>query len=110
MKLPPRLKIGALTYRVRTSRKHMNQVCRDDSRDLLGRCSPRTLTISIEPRQAAGAKRDTITHEALHALFDQVGLAQEWGTDTEETVVARLTPALVALLRDNPAFVAYVTR
>jgi hypothetical protein len=62
----------------------------------------------IEPGQEDGQKRDSLMHEALHALFAMLGLDQEWGTKTEG-YVTRLSPALLALLRDNPDLVGYLT-
>lgn len=110
MKLPPTLKVGALEYRLTDDPVELLQRCRANSEDLLGHCDRRQLVINIDDSQAPGQRRDSLLHEALHGVTDIVGLAAEWGGEREETIVARLTPALLALLRDNPKLVAYLTK
>ena len=106
---PATIQVGPFTYTVHVDKARMNQACRDDHTDLLGRCEHRTLDIDIDPDQAPGQMADTLLHELLHALTDVTGLANEWDEDREEAVVRRLSPVLLDTLRRNPALVAYLT-
>lgn len=51
-------------------------------------------------------------HEALHALFDACGLAEKFlrgPRPSEESAIVDLAVPLLAFMRDNPGFVAWVT-
>lgn len=110
MPLPNKLKIGPYTYRVSQDRTEMLERCRTEATDLLGHIDHRHLTILIEPTQAETQKQDSLLHEALHAICEMTGLSAEWGEEREEATVRRLSPALLALLRDNPRTITYLTQ
>ena len=66
--------------------------------------------IRVQKGMDVHAERDTVMHEVLHALLENVGLAYEMREDDyEEKVVRRLAPALLDLLRRNPRLVQYLT-
>lgn len=109
MKLPRRVHVGPHTYRVVCDAVAMAVECRDAGEDLVGRCSHRTLTIHIEPDQAASQMRDTLLHEVLHAVANMTALDGEWGDEREEETILRLAPALLDVLRRNPRLVAFLT-
>jgi len=93
---------------------HRYQLVRDASvREPLGGdsgdCSIELLRIRVSPDLALSQERDTVLHETLHAVADMTGVTHELGSDTEEKFVRRLTPAVLDLLRRNPALVAYLT-
>jgi hypothetical protein len=58
--------------------------------------------IQLKSSMSKSAERNTLLHEVLHAIL------QEYELDSEELVRA-VTPALLGLLRDNPALVDYLT-
>lgn len=58
--------------------------------------------IRVKSSMSKSAERNTILHESIHAIL------QEYELDSEE-LVRVLTPALLAMLRDNPQFVDYLT-
>lgn len=109
MRLPRTIRVGALRYRVISNRDAMNAVCREQSSDLLGSTDAVKLIITLEPTQAPDQLADTLLHEVLHTLTDVSGLQSEWGAEKDESVVRRLTPHLLALLRQNPTLVTYLT-
>lgn len=105
---PSSVAVGPFRYRVSLDSQEMLRMCRSQRTDLLGNCDQRSLTILVEPDQAAGQMADTMMHEVLHAVVDMVGLGSEWGSEKEEAVVTRLSPALLDVLRRNPELVAYL--
>jgi hypothetical protein len=71
-----------------------------------GQCNVQALVISVDAAQARSQVADTLLHEITHAILEAVGLDE----DTEERVASAMGPGLLALLRDNPALVRWVTR
>lgn len=68
--------------------------------------------IILKATLAKGSLRDVFLHELLHAIFDQLPTKRELAEvrkDLEEDIVYALTPRLIALLRDNPKLVEYLT-
>ena len=109
MRPPRRIQVGAQRLTVSVDSDKVARVAaKEGASELLGNYDSRRNRILIEPHQAAGQKVDTLLHECLHAVFDQTGLAHEWGPEVEEGVVRRLTPALLDLLRRNPKLVAFL--
>lgn len=109
MRLPEVIRVGPHRYKVGADRARMNDICRKESRDLLGHCNHWTLEITIEPTLAGDQKAETLLHEVLHAVVTVTGLGDEWGADKEEAAVNRLSPVILDVLRRNPRLVAYLT-
>lgn len=102
------LKVGPHEFEVTADVDRHNAACREAQSDLLGRTNFKTLVITLEPTQAPSQMADTLLHETLHCVTDQTGLSAEWGTAKDEAIVARITPLLLAVLRDNPQLVAEI--
>jgi hypothetical protein len=107
--LPKRLHIGALTFTVTEDQRLLHEARSNDLSDLQGQTDFTLARILLDPRQADCMKRDTLLHELLHVCCNTAGLADEWGPDREEQTVRRLTPHLLAAIRDNPKLLAYLT-
>ena len=58
--------------------------------------------ILIKDGMSASSTRDTLMHELLHAIL------QHYEMDSEK-IVRLMTPALIAILRDNPKLVRFFT-
>lgn len=81
-----------------------------DERDGLHACVQySTCHIQLRREMNADMKAVALLHELLHAIGRQSGLEYEPGEYTEEKFVVSLSHGLVALLRDNPALVEYLT-
>jgi hypothetical protein len=67
--------------------------------------------IKILKGQSPANKRDTLMHESLHAILYAAGghVLLPLNHDDEERLIRFLSPWLVALLRDNPDFVDFIT-
>lgn len=102
MKLPRRLDVGPVRYAVTTDPLPVAKMG-----DQLGECNIDRATITIDPDQPADVLRESLMHEALHALTAFTGLAGEISRDQEERLVNRLAPALLDTMRRNPKAVAY---
>lgn len=115
--LPATLTIGAHRWRLRlhdeAAMQPHQEKYHEESGDpglLLGSCRAPLLEIDlrthvgdavIPPSKLA----ETALHEALHAVFDQVGLDDH---PDEEAIISALAPTLLSLLRANPDFVAFL--
>lgn len=84
----------------------------DDLDELDGLCDFSRRRIWIKDHLAPSSERDTVLHEILHAVVDQLDLKRRFKEEVdkqfEEDVVYALTPRLLALLRDNPQLVTYL--
>jgi hypothetical protein len=58
--------------------------------------------VQVKSGMSLSAERNTLLHELMHAIL------QEYELDAEE-LVRVVTPALLALLRENPELVTYLT-
>lgn len=53
--------------------------------------------------------RDTVLHEAMHAILAQQGRTT-FGNEEEELYVRALATGLLGVLQDNPAFAKWLTQ
>jgi len=103
-KLPNVIHIGPVTYDVKLVRKL----------DVLGEtdCDNSEITI-LRTGQSRSSKRVTLLHEILHAVIGESAVRPDGHHKLpyvqEEALVSALAPWLTAVLRDNPAVVAYLT-
>lgn len=67
-----------------------------------GNCNAETCVIMVTPTHAESAQRDTILHEVVHAVEQELGLKMS------ERQVAGLATGLLGVMRHNPHLVAYV--
>ena len=97
------VKIGDVTYTI--SEVEALRRAEDDA-VLYGRIEHMKLKIEVESTLAEPIKRVTLMHEIVHGIFNQAGQDLE---DSREELVLALGYGLTALLRNNPALVAYLT-
>lgn len=105
-RLPTGIKVGAQHLTVKT--EQAEEMERDG---IDGRYRGSIALIQIRGDRPIQAIRDTLLHECLHAILFIDGICSALGLnhDKEEKLVGLLTPRLLALLRDNPQLVAYLT-
>lgn len=108
-RLPPVLHVGALVYTVTTDRQVWLEASVRESNEVYGFTDHLTASIVLDPKQADSVRRDTLLHEVIHCCNETSGLAAELGSEWDERIARRLTPVLLATLRDNPRLVAYLT-
>jgi hypothetical protein len=100
VKPPRKIKVGPFTYRIERG------TVRDDEQ---GNTLFERQRIAIRPGLAPGLEAEVVTHECLHTLTELTGQAARLGPKREEELVRALAPALLALLRENPRLVEYLT-
>lgn len=67
-----------------------------------GECNYRHTTIKVSPKQSADSQADTLLHEILHAI------SEELQYPLQEKQVRLTATALMSVMRANPALVAYL--
>jgi hypothetical protein len=95
---PPKIRVLGKDYSV----KYTNDAPVDD--EAQGHCDYLKLKISVRDGLPAEEERSTLLHEALHCISHAMGL------HFSESKIERLETGLFALLTDNPALVAYLTK
>lgn len=103
MKPPEIIYIGPSDVPVRMKKRLSNDT-------LVGEFLSSDTSIEVRTKQSPSGLRDTVIHEALHAILYLAGLlnALELNHETEERLVVTLAPWLLALLRDNPKLVDFL--
>lgn len=114
--IPTAIKVGTVTYRVTTDRDEWIRFEHAQRKtDRLGYTDNDGAIILINPDCAPHVARQTLWHETLHALHFTVMGGPDWrgigrsAHDREETVIASWEHPTLAVLRDNPNLVAYLT-
>ena len=101
--LPATVDIGPHTLAVKEVRS-----LKDGSQQLDGDIVYGTMTIRIVHRNHVSKKREVLVHETLHGIFRNLDLDREWGQKKLEGYCFRIAPALLDVLRRNPALVAFL--
>lgn len=102
------MKLGPFRHRIKFG---FHKPDNEDEGQLLGQQEQRTETIYVSLDQTVRNQQETFVHESLHAVFDVTGLAYEMKDqpEMEEELVRRLSPMLLAWLRENKGMVAWLT-
>lgn len=72
---------------------------------LVGQCDSEKQRILIAEGQPLESEQDTVLHEVLHA----VDFAMSGVEDAPEAVIRRLATGFLAVIKDNPSFVKYLS-
>lgn len=110
--LPAKVKLGTYTYSIVTDKGAFDRIQVEERELLCGRQLTTTQQIHINPAMGPDCTRDTVIHECLHHFFSTSGLRGENGLEMaqEEQVVNMLGSNILAMLRDNPELVTYLTK
>lgn len=92
------VKVGPFRYRVRRTRR-MDE-------NLYGHCDHEKQEILLRAGLVHDQAADTLLHEVLHAVFFVSHNGRP--PKREEKLILRITPVLLAVLRDNPELIAYL--
>jgi hypothetical protein len=94
---PERLKILGKPFTIKWLTAEM-------SPDLLGECDSDGQEITVRDGQPLEQEQDTLLHEVCHAVDEAMDAKMK------ETQVKKLATGLLAVLKDNPSFVAYLKK
>lgn len=108
MKLPDKVTIAGLRYEISTDADELARTGQKERANLQGHCDRQKQRILLSTEMHDQSVAETIVHEVLHAITQIVGLADEWDTDTEESVVNRLAPPLAQTIANNPKLTAAI--
>lgn len=102
IKPPKMVHVGVSDYRIRQVKRL----------DVLGETDSNNAEILLKKAQAPSVLRDTLVHELLHAVVYASGYFKVADLDrtSEENLVVTLSPWILAILRDNPDLVEYLTQ
>lgn len=104
MKVPTKIKVGAIDYKVTTFKEPQH----DETGEYRGRVRYRDRTMHIVQDSIAIDTADTTLHETLHCIVDHYGLHNIL-KDNEEQTVSQLASGLIMVFRDNPKLLKYIT-
>jgi hypothetical protein len=74
------------------------------AQDLNGECDSDRQLILVREGQPLESEQDTVLHEILHAIDEAMGLKMK------EAQVKGAATGLLAVMKDNPALVAYLKK
>jgi hypothetical protein len=107
MRPPSRVKVSPLQYTVKFDSEAMKVA------DANGVCLNDVAAIYLQTGNHPLVERETFLHELLHALWNRSGLntrCDDGPPDSPgELIIQDIAGPLLALLRDNPAVVRYLT-
>lgn len=104
--MPKSVKVGPYTYAVSTDEAAIRKFEHEKQSRHAGHTSHSELAIHVDPHNAAGYQRDTLWHEVLHCIVNVVNLQPKL---SEEEIICTISHMTLAVLRDNPDLVAYLT-
>ena len=113
--MPESVTIGPHVYSIARSTNMVNAKQVALQRAVYGYCDEglRQIVIDEESVLSGSMTREVVLHECLHALMDSSGLSYGIGHEklvySEEALLQVLDTALLAMLRANPALVAWLT-
>lgn len=81
-----------------------------DGNSLDGTTDTKMAIIDIRKGQDLASEVDTVLHEILHACMNQTIRNYEKKKFLEEDAVAKITPRLLKVIRENPALMEYLTQ
>jgi hypothetical protein len=105
---PASVRVGPYRYKVVVSAERIKELEKESNSELYGITTHGHLEIALQPDVADLILRETLLHEVLHAVLYNTGLSDRMSDKAEEHLIRGLSPALFALLRDNPDLVAYL--
>lgn len=106
--IPVAITVGPHCYAVVLDEAALIALAANEAELILGNCDTKACVITLDPSAAKSQVRETLIHEVLHAVTALTAIAGDLG-EVEESVVTRLAPALLEVLRKNPDLVDYLT-
>lgn len=95
MTIPKTIKVGPHIYKISVEDDFA------ENHGALAQARHTKTAIIIDPAQSASQMYDSLLHEILHCINNQVEFAPK-DRELEEQAVSRLAPMLLMLIEDNP--------
>lgn len=106
MKLPKTLKIGPVTYKVKTEKDLRNS----EDKQLYGQYRAGTGEIILDTKIPSNRWRSVLLHEVLHGIWASQSLYKSKYAEHEEEIVSLLTPMMLQFLQDNKELVKELSK
>jgi hypothetical protein len=104
--MPKSVKVGPFVYSIGTDVSKIRGVEHEKQMACAAYTDRHMLEIHIDSSHALGAQRDSLWHEIKHCVCYVVNYS---GKLTEESMIETTTGMELAVLRDNPDVVAFLT-
>lgn len=104
--LPETIKVGPYVYSVSRDESKLRQFEHERNGQYSGRSDHEKLEIQVDPNGAPAYQRETLWHEVKHCVLRLSGFSGKAG---EEEMICRSSPLELAVLRDNPDLVEFLT-
>lgn len=104
--LPSSVKVGPYVYAVALDEAKVRVFEHEQRGHRLGYSDHSTLDIVLDPTLVSGRLREVLLHEVLHAVCCVVSAQEKL---SEEAWLERTGPTLLAVLRENPELVSFLT-
>lgn len=88
---------------------HEAEWVHEDTVSVLGVCDRDENVMFMETNVGYDKAREVTLHEVVHAIVGSARLHKDIIHGHEESVVDRLTPVLLAVIRDNPKLIEFLT-
>lgn len=112
---PATVAVGAHVYEVLVGVDAVNALSIDQRKAMNAHTDLDALVIHVRGDLPHTRNAEVLLHEIIHAALDAAGLTDPSGPlgdsdgDLEEQVVVGLAPVLLAVVRNNPALIGYLT-
>lgn len=106
---PKHVLVGPYRYRLVVDRAAMNVLSVKDGDVKLGECDSEHLTITVTDDLHGTQLRSVVLHEVLHSAFHVIGASDAISDEQEESLVRRLEPVLLGLLRANKGLIEWLS-
>jgi hypothetical protein len=102
VKLPTKIRVGYVDYRIIPTTKEVEE------EGAIGYHSPTAHVIMVKPGLNKPETANTLLHETVHAIIEHAGL--QLTEDGEEEIVRAVANGLCQVIRDNPAFMPCIVK
>lgn len=106
--LPKMVKVQGVEFDFITGEDALRKFMDWEDTDSLGFFAAKEHIMVLHPDQPELSVGDTSLHEALHAIWWQIGARQLIDPELEEKIVSLLSGPLFDFIRRNPEYIAYL--
>lgn len=110
MKMPKKIHVGGLTYKVEIDSEALNveAINQGAVRGLYGCTDQESCTILLRKGHGMARRQEVLTHEVLHAINEFSGLATILGRAKDEEMCLLTAPILLTVIRQNRSLVDFL--
>lgn len=108
-KLPKTIKIGPIKIKFNRNKKDLHsERTLNEEPNAIAFTRLFKQDILIDSCLSDDYEAETSLHEVLHAMIELSGVKNKIGYKLEERIVSSISPYLLMIIRDNPAYIEYL--